>query len=457
MRKPKQPGSAPHTHGWALGVQGQLMLFLCGITVLTLGLVWGLITYGLQPMYNRNIQKRLERESSVIAGMIDSAGGQISSRDYGSLTLQNETFWSNLKTALKNGVINVDNCCIDISDNTCRSVQFLEGLYPCILHNSMATFGDNMTVYTPDTRTAILARHALYNEGSLYKIIESGGNRQMLVGCLTKDGSYGVIVSASLAQIETAAEVMRSVLIPVAIFLIALNLLVAALFSRWFTRPMRQLSEGAREIADGNYDVQVPVVRNDELGLLGREFNHMAQEVKRSAQLEKDILANVSHDLRTPLTLIKGYAETVRDITGDDKAKRTEQCSIIVDETDRLSALVNSVMELSKVSSGAEKLNPAAGSQQGMHGTRRPRHDGTGAAQPVGQRHPPYGCGRCVCVAGHPHAKRRLPGGSGGPRLRHPAGGTAAPVRPLLSCPPGCRQDRYRVGAFHHQGHFAAA
>ena len=357
MRKPKQPGSAPHTHGWALGVQGQLMLFLCGITVLTLGLVWGLITYGLQPMYNRNIQKRLERESSVIAGMIDSAGGQISSRDYGSLTLQNETFWSNLKTALENGVINVDNCCIDISDNTCRSVQFLEGLYPCILHNSMATFGDNMTVYTPDTRTAILTRHALYNEGSLYKIIESGGNRQMLVGCLTKDGSYGVIVSASLAQIETAAEVMRSVLIPVAIFLIALNLLVAALFSRWFTRPVQQLSSGAKEIAAGNYDIQLPVVHHDEIGQLAEDFNHMAAEVKRSAQLEKDILANVSHDLRTPLTLIKGYAETVRDLTGTDAEKRTEQCNIIVDETDRLSALVNSVMELSKVQSGAEKTN----------------------------------------------------------------------------------------------------
>ena len=345
MRKPKQPGSAPHTHGWALGVQGQLMLFLCGITVLTLGLVWGLITYGLQPMYNRNIQKRLERESSVIAGMIDSAGGQISSRDYGSLTLQNETFWSNLKTALENGVINVDNCCIDISDNTCRSVQFLEGLYPCILHNSMATFGDNMTVYTPDTRTAILARHALYNEGSLYKIIESGGNRQMLVGCLTKDGSYGVIVSASLAQIETAAEVMRSVLIPVAIFLIALNLLVAALFSRWFTRPMRQLSEGAREIADGNYDVQVPVVRNDELGLLGREFNHMAQEVKRSAQLEKDILANVSHDLRTPLTNISGSASILmqKECPLDDAAKERLYTGIY-DDTNWLISMTENLL-----------------------------------------------------------------------------------------------------------------
>ena len=65
--------------------------------------------------------------------------------------------------------------------------------------------------------------------------------------------------------------------------------------------------------------------------------------------------ANVSHDLRTPLTLIKGYAETVRDLTGDDKKHRDEQMNIIVDETDRLTALVSSVMELSKVTSGALK------------------------------------------------------------------------------------------------------
>ena len=81
----------------------------------------------------------------------------------------------------------------------------------------------------------------------------------------------------------------------------------------------------------------------------------MANEVQRSSQMQRDLLANVSHDLRTPLTLIKGYAETVRDITGDDKAHRDEQMNIIVDETDRLTALVSSVMELSKVTSGAAK------------------------------------------------------------------------------------------------------
>ena len=180
---------------------------------------------------------------------------------------------------------------------------------------------------------------------------------QMCVGRLSADGQYGVIVSASLAQITTAAEVLRAILGPVALILLVLDLLLAILFSRWFTNPIRKLSNGAQEIASGNYDVQIKVERHDEIGRLAEDFNHMAAEVKRSAQLEKDILANVSHDLRTPLTLIKGYAETVRDLTGSDDAKRTEQCSIIVDETNRLSTLVNSVMELSKVQSGAERPN----------------------------------------------------------------------------------------------------
>ena len=71
--------------------------------------------------------------------------------------------------------------------------------------------------------------------------------------------------------------------------------------------------------------------------------------------MQRDLLANVSHDLRTPLTLIKGYAETMRDINGGDEEKRNEQLDIIIDESDRLSSLVNSVMDLSKYSSGAVK------------------------------------------------------------------------------------------------------
>ena len=124
----------------------------------------------------------------------------------------------------------------------------------------------------------------------------------------------------------------------------------------------------------------------------------MASEVQHSSQMQRDLLANVSHDLRTPLTLIKGYAETVRDLTGDDKAHRDEQMNIIVDEADRLTALVSSVMELSKVTSGTykcERLAAAAGTAGGgTAGLRRPGHDAARAAQFAGQRHAPHRPGR---------------------------------------------------------------
>lgn len=354
LPKHRQP-QRPHKGNILLGVQGQLIAVLGGITLVTLLLVWVLINYFLQPQYNRTIRSNLESRLQSITARIDAADAPLISRDLWHV-IPNTEFFQDLTEAIENGELNIDNCCIDISDHTYRSIAYIESLYPCILHESMGSLSGSVDS-TSDTPMVIQLRKEVFEQGSLYKIVESGSNRQMVVGGLSADGNYSIIVSASVAQIETAAGVLGKMLPPIGLAILLLDILFAVLFSRWFTAPVRKLSEGAREMADGNYDVQVDVHRRDELGLLALEFNRMASEVKRSAQLERDILANVSHDLRTPLTLIKGYAETVRDITGDDAEHRTEQCNIIVDETDRLSGLVNSVMELSKVSSGAEKPN----------------------------------------------------------------------------------------------------
>lgn len=353
MKRKANPKTGTGRRPALLGVQGQLMLFISGVTLFTLILIWALITYWLQPQYNRTIRTSLEGKAAAITAMVDASDGPIASRAFGAVLL-NEEFWSQLDQAIEEGRLNVDNCCVDISDATCRNIQYYESLYPCALHETMGAFGGDYT-FTRDTVTAIRLRKSLFEQGSICEIVDTGSTRQMVVGRLSADGSYGIIVSTSLAQIATAAGVLSVILPPIALVLLLFDLLCAALFSRWYTRPLHRLAEGAREIAAGNYDVTIRIPRRDEFGLLADEFNHMASEVKRSAQLEKDILANVSHDLRTPLTLIKGYAETVRDINGDNREKRTEQCDIIVDETDRLSALVNSVMELSKVSSGTEK------------------------------------------------------------------------------------------------------
>ena len=338
-----------------ISIRWQLMFFIGAMTLLTVGLIWGIITYALAPKYNATIRQNLIDKASAITAIFDQTDSEISSRDFGVLQLDND-FWTALGQTFSDKKINMDGYCVDFSDSTLRCLKAYESMFPCLLHESSGSFSGEFG-YNLNTRQLITFRQELFEEGSLYKIVQIGSTRQMLVGQLSADGKYGIIVSTGMAQIATAAEVLRSILWPVALILLVLDLLFAMLFSRWFTRPVQQLSSGAKEIAAGNYDIQLPVVHHDEIGQLAEDFNHMAAEVKRSAQLEKDILANVSHDLRTPLTLIKGYAETVRDLTGTDAEKRTEQCNIIVDETDRLSALVNSVMELSKVQSGAEKPN----------------------------------------------------------------------------------------------------
>ena len=335
----------------SISIRWQLMFFIGAMTLLTVGLIWGIITYALAPKYNATIRQNLTNKASAITAIFDQTDSEISSRDFGVLQLDDD-FWTALGQTFSDKKINMDGYCVDFSDSTLRCLKAYESMFPCLLHESSGSFSGEFG-YNLNTRQLITFRQELFEEGSLYKIVQIGSTRQMLVGQLSADGKYGIIVSTGMAQIATAAEVLRSILWPVALILLVLDLLFAMLFSRWFTRPVQQLSSGAA----GNYDIQLPVVHHDEIGQLAEDFNHMAAEVKRSAQLEKDILANVSHDLRTPLTLIKGYAETVRDLTGTDAEKRTEQCNIIVDETDRLSALVNSVMELSKVQSGAEKPN----------------------------------------------------------------------------------------------------
>ena len=339
----------------SISIRWQLMFFIGAMTLLTVGLIWGIITYALAPKYNATIRQNLTNKASAITAIFDQTDSEISNRDFGVLQLDDD-FWTALGQTFSDKKINMDGYCVDFSDSTLRCLKAYESMFPCLLHESSGSFSGEFG-YNLNTRQLITFRQELFEEGSLYKIVQIGSTRQMLVGQLSADGKYGIIVSTGMAQIATAAEVLRSILWPVALILLVLDLLFAMLFSRWFTRPVQQLSSGAKEIAAGNYDIQLPVVHHDEIGQLAEDFNHMAAEVKRSAQLEKDILANVSHDLRTPLTLIKGYAETVRDLTGSDDAKRTEQCNIIVDETNRLSTLVNSVMELSKVQSGAERPN----------------------------------------------------------------------------------------------------
>ena len=110
------------------------------------------------------------------------------------------------------------------------------------------------------------------------------GSAQLLVGRITADGSYTVLVTTSLMHVSEAGEVMSTVLPLAAALIFAFSMSAAWLFSEWFTKPCRQLRGWAGQVAQGDYAVQVETNRRDELGDLAQEFNHMAKEVQHAAR-----------------------------------------------------------------------------------------------------------------------------------------------------------------------------
>ena len=342
-------------HHRSLGIRGQLMWFLCCICLFLLGLFWFLSTQLLEPLYTKHIESQLTTQAESIASELDKAladGETLSSWSFGRLYV-NGSFFDKLAAQLYASG-NLNSFCVDISDSTMRTIYKIENQSYCNLHETLLSDASNNDMIVS---TAVAMRKKCRTTGGFVQTLNPprlSGSAQLLVGRNTSGGEYTVLVTTSLVHVAEAGNVLSTVLPMTAALIFIMALSAAWLFSAWFTKPLRQLSSAARQMALGNYAVQVDSSRRDELGDLAQDFNHMASEVQHTAQMQRDLLANVSHDLRTPLTLIKGYAETVRDLTGDDKAHRDEQMNIIVDETDRLTALVSSVMELSKVTSGAD-------------------------------------------------------------------------------------------------------
>ena len=161
--------------------------------------------------------------------------------------------------------------------------------------------------------------------------------------------NYFVATRTSLVPIQSTADILGRLFIVIMAVVLIVSLILAFAFASTITKPIRNLSIAARQVAAGNYDVNLPVENADELGVLTNDFNEMTKELGKVDGIRKDLIANVSHELRTPLTMIKGYAETIRDLSGDNPEKREKQLGIIIDETDRLSGLITNMLDLSRL------------------------------------------------------------------------------------------------------------
>ena len=170
----------------------------------------------------------------------------------------------------------------------------------------------------------------------------------------SQNKQYVLMINATITPVDATIGTLRTQIILITFIMLLIALLLAWIMSKKISNPIISINQSSKELAKGNYDVSFADNDYKEIAELGETLNYASKELKKTEDLQRELIANISHDLRTPLTMIIGYAEVIRDLPGEDTP---ENMQIIIDEAQRLTSLVNDVMDLSKLKAGVQELN----------------------------------------------------------------------------------------------------
>ncbi len=138
----------------------------------------------------------------------------------------------------------------------------------------------------------------------------------------------------------------------VAFVVLAFCFMMGFYFIRSIVNPIKNVSNTARKIASGNLESSIEVEKNDEIGELCDTINYMAAELRQAQNLKNEFISSVSHELRTPLTAIRGWGETAKMSLGTDEELVSRGLDVVLSEADRLSSLVEELLDFSRMESG---------------------------------------------------------------------------------------------------------
>lgn len=173
-------------------------------------------------------------------------------------------------------------------------------------------------------------------------------------------GSYGetnyLCIVSPIPPIDSTTTVLSTQFIIISVILLVLAVVIAQVISRKMSKPIIQLTSSAQKLAEGDLQVRFEGESYTEIYQLASALNYATHEISKTDIYRKELMANVSHDLKTPLTIIRMYAEMLRDIAGESPEKRELYSQQIIKEADWLSEMVNEVLDQSKLESGVAKL-----------------------------------------------------------------------------------------------------
>lgn len=236
-----------------------------------------------------------------------------------------------------------NNVCIEIIKND--SISYTSGASNgCLLHDNK-TLKEQEEKFMSSNRksTTFTVRNLLYN------------NEVLVYGIKLEDNSY-IFISTPLQLMNSISSIIKQELVYGTIIVFIISFLIAYFVSNKISKPIIKINEESKKMANGNYNVSFDVSGIAEINELANTLNNTSNELSKTEKLRRELLANVSHDLKTPLTLIKANAEMVKDITYQNEDKRNANLDVIIKEVDRLNMLVEDILILSKTQSDTMNL-----------------------------------------------------------------------------------------------------
>lgn len=229
-------------------------------------------------------------------------------------------------------------------------------------------YGENVSStggYKPDVDTLALLRtimsdYAKSSGDEVCKLKDTGrsaDNYFYYVGQMSYDNNRYLVLISRHAMLTEVMRIIRWQFLIITGIVLIIGFFLAWYVASKLSKPISEMSVTAKRWANGDESaVFEPASNYSEITELADALNYAKEGISKSGTLQRDLLANVSHDLRTPLTMIKAYAEMIKDISGDNKQKRDKHTGVIIEEADRLTMLVNDILNLSKLQSSVDEL-----------------------------------------------------------------------------------------------------
>ena len=337
-----------------LSIKWKIFIYMLGFTAVLLGLLWFFQTVYLDEFYKKIKTSELEDAYESVEAVIDDENAKDAieaiAASYDICIRVTDAFGNDIYVAEQNMQCSVYKFRRDQLLRLIGEARSNGGSYRARIETELSDF------FQPDDKGMTNIENILGKDkfDNMPRMSEMESIISVEIVRDMNGQEMVIMLNTIITPVDATVHTLRIQLIYISIIMVVLSLIIAIIISVRISKPIIQINESAKKLGKGEYDVRFEGDSYKEIAQLSETLNQAAVELAKAEGLQRELIANVSHDLRTPLTMITAYSEVMRDLPGENSP---ENVQVVIDEAKRLTSLVNDLLDVSKLQAGVMELN----------------------------------------------------------------------------------------------------